>query len=167
MDADSVVLEGVLAERDSWRADNCSVGRALEVIGTRSAMLIMREAFYGARRFEEFSHRVGITETVAAARLRELTDAGLFVRTPYREPGQRTRHEYRLTDMGRDVLPAVLALMQWGDRYLSTVEGGPLRLTHRDCGAEIQAEVRCAAGHEVAIDEISVRARRGRPTRAD
>src|SRR6266568_2527399 len=88
------------ATRDSWDMTRCSVARALGVVGTRSAMLIMREAFYGARRFDEFARRVGVTDAVAAERLRELVAAGLLEKRPYKEPGQRTREEYRLTTMG-------------------------------------------------------------------
>lgn len=126
------------------------------VIGTRSAMLLMREAYYGTRRFDEFTKRVGITEAVAAKRLRELVDAGLLERTPYRAPGQRTRHEYQLTPMGRDLLPAALALMQWGDRYLSEDQRGPLALRHARCGAPVRVEVLCQDGHEVPLNELSI-----------
>ena len=76
---DAVRLTGVLEDRDAWRATHCSIGRAMEVVGTRSAMLILREAYYGTTRFDDFASRVGITEAVASARLKELTEAGLFV----------------------------------------------------------------------------------------
>jgi DNA-binding HxlR family transcriptional regulator len=157
----SAVLEDRLADRTGWSAgDRCSIHRAMQVVGTRSAMLIMREAFYGTRRFDDFAQRVGITEAVAAKRLRELVEAGLLERTPYQEPGQRTRHEYRLTGMGRDLVPAALALMQWGDRYLADEPGGPLGLRHTGCGADVAVEIRCAEGHEVPLEEISVGVRR-------
>jgi len=97
MDGEVARLEGVLAQRDTWTAAQCSIDRAMRAIGNRSTLLLLREAFYGARRFDEFARRVGITEAVAAARLRELVDIGVFERQPYQEPGQRTRHEYRLT----------------------------------------------------------------------
>src|SRR6478609_8756858 len=161
MTSGTVALEGPLSDRSTWSArGRCSIGRAMQVIGTRSAMLLMREAFYGTRRFDDFATRVGITEAVAAKRLRELVDAGLLVRTPYQEPGQRTRHEYVLTDMGRDLAPAALALMQWGDTYLADEPGGPLALTHDGCGATVAVDVRCTEGHEVPLEEIGVRVRR-------
>jgi DNA-binding HxlR family transcriptional regulator len=156
MDAAHLSLTGTLGDRDSWRADRCSMDRAFGVLGTRSAVLILREAFYGATRFEEFVRRVRITEAVAAARLRELVEAGLLERTPYREPGSRTRHEYLLTGPGQEVLPVLLALMQWGDRHLTGADGPPLLLTHTGCGARVSVEVRCASGHEVALGEITV-----------
>src|SRR3954462_5285654 len=100
METGTVQLQGPLANRGAWRATRCSIDRALNVVGTRSALLLMREAYYGTRRFDDFAERVGITEAVAASRLRELVDAGLLERRPYREAGQRTRHEYVLTPMG-------------------------------------------------------------------
>lgn len=160
MDDGVASLEGPLADRSVWSAvGTCSIERALHVVGTRSAMLLMREAFYGTRRFDDFAERVGITEAVAAKRLRELVEAGLLERTPYREPGQRTRHEYRLTGMGRDLLPVVLGLMEWGDRYLSDDRRGPLALAHTACGAPAHVEVRCDAGHAVPLHELGVRVR--------
>jgi DNA-binding HxlR family transcriptional regulator len=166
MAEDTVVLEGVLAQLDDWPRTRCSIDAALSVLGTRSAMLILREAYYGARRFDEFVSRVGVTEAVAAARLRELTEAGLLRREPYREPGQRTRQAYRLTTMGLDLLPALMALAQWGDTYLSGPVGPPLLWRHAGCGEPVRAEVRCAAGHEVPVGELAVRpARRKRTPR--
>ncbi|MFD4180543.1 winged helix-turn-helix transcriptional regulator [Rhodococcus sp. NPDC058514] len=154
----AIHLEGVLADRGAWRATRCSIGKAMEVIGTRSAILIMREAYYGTTRFDDFAARVGITEAVAAARLRELAAAGLLERSPYREPGQRTRHEYLLTEMGRDLLPAVLALMQWGDKYLQGGRGGPLALVEDGTGDPVRVEVRSNAGRELELEDLRVRA---------
>jgi DNA-binding HxlR family transcriptional regulator len=155
---DAVVLEGVLARSADWPRTRCSIDAALSVVSTRTAMLILREAYYGARRFEEFVSRVGVTEAVAAARLRELTEAGVLRREPYQEPGQRTRQAYRLTKMGLDLLPALVALAQWGDTYLAGPAGPPLLWRHADCGEPVRAEVRCAAGHEVPVGELAVRA---------
>src|SRR3954471_7184934 len=111
-------LTGSLVPRASWTADRCTLAKTLEVISTRSAFLILREAFYGTTRFDDFAERVGISEPVAAARLRELVEHGLLMREDYREPGQRTRRQYRLTEKGADLFPALAALMQWGDRWL-------------------------------------------------
>ena len=87
----AVRLTGALDPREGWTAERCTIAKALEVVSTRSAFLILREAFYGTTRFDEFAERVGISEPVAAARLRELVDEGLLEREDYREPGQRTR----------------------------------------------------------------------------
>jgi DNA-binding HxlR family transcriptional regulator len=155
-------LTGALADRDAWTAERCSIGKALEIVGTRSAMLIMREAAYGTRRFDQFARRVGITEAVAAARLKDLVAAGLLSRQPYREPGSRTRDEYVLTDMGRDLMPALFALMQWGDRYLQGERGPRVELVHANCGEPLGVETRCGAGHVVALTETELRVRRHR-----
>src|SRR5271154_7537834 len=105
------LLQGVLADRDAWSAvGECSIEKTMSVLGTKSAVLIRREAYYGTTRFDDFARRVGIAESIAAARLRDLVDAGLLDRRPYQEPGQRTRYEYVLTEAGEDLLPVVVAL---------------------------------------------------------
>lgn len=159
-------LTGALDPREGWTADRCSIGRAFEVVSTRSAFLILREAFYGTARFDDFAERVGISEPVAAARLRELVEHGLLEREPYREPGQRTRHRYRLTEKGAGLFPALAALMQWGDRWLDD-RGGPVHLHHRDCGERVAVELRCAAGHAVGPGDVDLRLSRSRAAGRD
>jgi DNA-binding HxlR family transcriptional regulator len=122
----------------------------------------MREAFYGTSRFDDFVERAEVSEPVAAARLRELVGEGLLVREPYREPGQRTRHRYRLTAKGADLLPVLLALMQWTERWLDDGAGDALALRHRDCGERVGVELRCAADHEVAMGELDLTLDRAR-----
>ena len=161
MSTSAVRLTGALDPREGWKAERCTIAKALEVVSTRSALLILREAFYGTTRFDDFAERVGISEPVAAARLRELVDQGLLEREDYRDPGQRTRQQYRLTEKGADLFPVLVALMQWGDRWLDD-RGGPIELLHRDCGEPIGLELRCAAGHEVDTGEIDVARRRSR-----
>jgi DNA-binding HxlR family transcriptional regulator len=149
------LLQGVLADRDAWTAvGHCSIEKTMSALGTKSAMLIMREAYYGTTRFDDFAHRVGITKAAAAARLAELVDLGLLTRQPYREPGQRTRDEYVLTEAGTDFMPVVLAMFEWGQRHLPGRH--PLLLTHLGCGADATVEVRCAEGHPVPPDELGI-----------
>ena len=152
-------LTGPLDPREGWSASRCSIGRAMQVVGTRSAFLLLREAFYGTTRFDDFAERVGISQPVAAARLKELVDEGLLEREPYQQPGQRTRMQYRLTDKGAELFPALAALMQWGDRWL-----GPagVELRHRDCGAEAHTELRCTEGHRLAVEDLDLVARPAR-----
>ena len=156
----AVRLTGTLDPRDSWSADRCTIARSLDVLGTRSAFLILREAFYGTGRFDDFAERAQISEPVAAARLRELVEQGLLEREDYREPGQRTRQRYRLTEKGADLFPALVALMQWGDRWLDE-RGSPVELRHRDCEEQVEVKLMCAAGHEVRPGEVDL-ARRPR-----
>jgi DNA-binding HxlR family transcriptional regulator len=158
MDA-AVRMTGVLEPRSAWTAERCTIAGTLEVIGTRSAFLLLREAFYGTTRFDDFARRAGISEAVAAARLRELVEHGLLEREDYREPGQRTRQRYKLTEKGADLLPALAALMQWGDRWLDE-RGGPVELRHRDCGERVGVQLRCAAGHQVRSGELDLARRR-------
>ena len=149
------VLQGRLADRDAWSAvGECPIERTMALLGTKSAVLIMREAYYGTTRFEDFWRRVGVTKAAASARLTELVDAGLLARRPYKEPGQRSRDEYVLTDAGLDFMPVVWAMFEWGQRHLPRPT--PLRLAHADCGAEATVEIRCERGHHVPADELVV-----------
>lgn len=152
----AAVMEGHLADLNSWDPTGCSIARTLEIIGTRSAILILREAYYGNRRFDSFASRVGITDAAAAKQLRKLTDAGLLEKRPYRENGQRTRHEYILTQNGLDLLPAVVALWQWGDKYLQPGPAPLLRFDTRT-GEPVRVELRAADGAEVDIDHLGIR----------
>ena len=152
-------MTGRLEPRGAWTADRCTIAKTLDVLTTRSAFILLREAFYGTTRFDEFVERAGISEAVTAARLRELVDDGLLEREDYREPGQRTRQRYRLTDKGADLFPALVALMQWGDRWLDD-RGGPVELRHRGCGEAVAVELRCAAGHSVTPDELDLAVRK-------
>ena len=153
----TVHLAGALNPRDGWTAERCSIAGALEVVSARSAFLILREAFYGSTRFDDFAERAGISEPVVAARLRVLVQEGLLEREPYREPGQRTRQRYRLTSKGAELFPVLAALMQWGDRWLEPPSGVELR--HRGCGEAVGVQLRCAADHLVAADELELAAR--------
>ncbi len=158
------VLQGPLVDRDTWSAvGRCPIEKTMAVIGTKSAMLILREAYYGTTRFDDFARRVGITKAATAARLAELVDAGLLTRQPYREPGQRVRDEYVLTPAGTELMPVVWSMFEWGRRHLSN--DSRLRLTHLDCGADATVEIRCAEGHLVPPAELGVELKRkGSPT---
>ena len=92
---------------------------------------------------------------MAAARLRELVDAGLLARVPYQDPGQRSRLGYELTEQGADLFPTLVALMQWGDRWLAP-NGGPVVLAHHRCGAPVRAELHCANGHAVESGDLDL-----------
>ncbi|MEO3794883.1 helix-turn-helix domain-containing protein [Nonomuraea sp. B10E15] len=136
--------------RMGLRADNCSIERTLDIVGEKWTFLVLREAFSGVRRFADMQAITGAPRQVLSARLARLVDEGLLRKEPYREPGQRQRDEYRLTDKGRDLYPLMVALMHWGDKYLTGEEGPPVRLTHRGCGAPVELQFRCEDGHEVS-----------------
>lgn len=132
-----------------WSVENCTIGRALEVASDRWLFVVLREVFQGIRRFDDLTVRTGIPRQVLTDRLKRLVESGLLKRVPYREPGQRSRFEYRLTQQGLDFYPILIALQEWGNRYLADPEGPPLVFVHRDCGEPVELVVRCSAGHEV------------------
>jgi DNA-binding HxlR family transcriptional regulator len=151
----ALAFEGPLADRTTWQAEDCSIAKAMDAVGNRSAILLLREAYYGTTRFDDFVERVGITEAVVAARLKQLVQLGILEKRPYQEPGKRTRHEYTLTPMGLDLLPAVLALMQWADKHLQP-EGGPLRVVDRETGNPVTLRPRSESGRSLDLDDLAI-----------
>lgn len=147
-----------MLERSRYASDNCPAARTLAVVGERWTLLILREAFYGQRRFEDLQRTLGVARNLLATRLATLVEHGLLERRPYKEPGSRERFEYRLTERGIDLFPILLALMEWGDRHLGDEEGTPVIVQHRDCGAQIHLDITCEAGHTglTARDTIPV-----------
>jgi DNA-binding HxlR family transcriptional regulator len=134
----------------SWDRSRCSVAGTLAVIGEKWSLLVLREAFFGVRRFADFERNLGAPKAVLTGRLGTLVEQGILDRVPYQAEGARVRHEYRLTAKGRDLYPTLVALMTWGDRWLAEDGPPPLELEHRDCGASVHLELRCEAGHLVA-----------------
>ena len=134
-------------DRFRYSAENCSIRRTLDVVGEKWTLLVLREAFYGVRRFEDLHRALGCARNILSARLETLVEEGILCREPYREPGRRVRFEYRLTDKGFELFPALVALMQWGDDWTADAAGPAVLLSHRDCGAAVRAELRCAEGH--------------------
>jgi DNA-binding HxlR family transcriptional regulator len=140
-----------------WSAENCTVGRAMEILGEKWTVLVLRECFLGIRRFEDMRVRTAIPRQVLTNRLATLVEQGLLRRQPYQEPGARVRDEYRLTDKGLDLYPVLAAILAWGDKYLGDPAGASLELTHRDCGEPVQVEFRCSEGHHVRPREVRPR----------
>jgi DNA-binding HxlR family transcriptional regulator len=134
-----------------WTLDfdpaNCTIGATIGMIGEKWTFLVLREVFNGVRRFGDMQRRTGAPRQVLSDRLARLVGQGLLRKVPYREHGQRSRHEYRLTEKGLDLYPVLVALMEWGDRYAADPAGPPALLTHRDCGEPVRLQLTCAAGH--------------------
>ena len=128
-------------ERKSFAQMDCSVAQCLEVIGEWWSMLIIRDAFLGVSRFEEFQKHLGISRNILGDRLNSLVDAGVLEREPYcaRPP----RDEYKLTPKGRDLWPVLTAMRNWGDDYAAP-SGPPLELIHRSCGEVTHPEMVCS-----------------------
>ena len=109
-----------------WSIDTCTIGRAMEILGEKWTVVVLREVFNGVRRFDDMRERTGIPRQVLANRLASLVENGLLRREPYREPGARERHEYRLTRKGFDIYPVLIAVQAGGVRYLVDPGGAPL-----------------------------------------
>lgn len=129
--------------------EQCSVQRTLAVIGEKWTMLLIRDCANGVHRFDDFRRHVGLSEAVLADRLRTLVANGIFETREYQEPGQRRRREYRLTEKGWDLFPALVALMQFGNKHLADGGEPGWRVQHKACGHHVVAEVRCSHDHEV------------------
>jgi DNA-binding HxlR family transcriptional regulator len=137
----------------TYESQTCSVARTLELVGERWTLLIIRDAFLGVRRFGDFAERLGVARNVLQDRLERLVEAGILTKVPYQE--RPLRHEYRLTDMGRDLWPAIVALLQFGDKHLTTESGPPMLLLHRGCGGELDDRRFCqACGAAVELADV-------------
>jgi DNA-binding HxlR family transcriptional regulator len=132
-----------------WSVDNCTIQRALQEMGDRWSLIVLREVFQGVRRFDDLTVRTAIPRQVLTARLRRLVEADILKRVPYQEPGQRARSEYRLTAKGLDLYPVFVALRAWGEAYLVDPDGPPMLFVHRDCGEPVELGMRCSDGHEI------------------
>ena len=128
---------------------NCAIGAALDILGERSTFLVLREAFNGVRRFDDMQRRTGMPRQVLSLRLARLVAEGLLRKVPYRQAGQRSRYEYRLTEKGLDLYPLLVALMEWGDRHALGTVGPQVLLRHRDCGEPVRLQLSCEAGHVI------------------
>jgi DNA-binding HxlR family transcriptional regulator len=128
--------------RASFRDMNCSVAQSLEVIGEWWTLLIVRDAFFGVTRFEEFQSRLGIARNILATRLETLVAAGILERRVYEEA--RGRSDYVLTEKGRALWPVLTALRQWGDDWLVGEGNEPIEMVHRTCGQRARAEMVCS-----------------------
>ena len=124
-----------------YESQNCSAARALELVGERWSLLILRNAaFAGQTRFSEFERRLGIAPNILASRLDGFVKAGLMEVRPNED--HKRQNEYVLTEMGRDFVPAIVALTSWGDRW-SAPNGPPIIYEHGACLSEIRMELRC------------------------
>jgi DNA-binding HxlR family transcriptional regulator len=138
---------------------NCSIARTLDVVGERWTLLVLRDAFNGVRRFEDFAIRLPIARNVLTTRLRRLVAHGILSRERYQE--RPVRYEYRLTAKGQDLYPVLIGLLRWGDRYLAGEAGPPLEVVHRACGHPVAAAVICSGCGETVAARDARGARSG------
>ncbi len=128
-------------QRTSFADMHCSVAQCLEVVGDWWSLLIVRDAFLGVRRFDDFQARLGISRNILNQRLTKLVDDGVLARVPYQDNPPRSN--YRLTDKGRDLWHVLTAMRQWGDRWAAP-EGPPLKMRHAACGRVVKAVAVCS-----------------------
>jgi DNA-binding HxlR family transcriptional regulator len=152
------LITSVPVKRTPFSDWPCSIARSMDLLGDWWTPLVLRDAFFGVKRFEDFQRDLGIGRNVLTQRLHRLVDEGLFERVPYQE--HPVRHEYVLTDKGRDFMPVLMAMSAWGDRWLSAPEGPPITFTHKSCAHPTEAHVVCSHCGE-SIVYGGVRASRG------
>lgn len=144
----------------------CSVARTVDILGDWWTPLVLREAYVGTRRFDAFQRNLGISRNILTQRLNRMVDEGVLTRRPYQE--RPLRHEYVLTDKGRDLFPVIAAMKTWGDRWLAGDDGPPLTYHHVPCDHDMDAEVVCSHCRErLDVRQVRARPNPGWPTPAD
>ena len=142
---------------DSLADENCSLARTLAVIGDRWTLLVLRDAFLRVRRFEDFENSLRIARRVLSERLALLVEHGILAKVPYQE--RPTRYEYRLTDKGLDLYPALISLVHWGDKHTATKDGPPVIHRHLKCGHDFRSVLTCSeCAKPVHAREVAARA---------
>ncbi|HEX6422899.1 MAG TPA: helix-turn-helix domain-containing protein [Acidimicrobiales bacterium] len=132
-------------QRTSFRDVNCSIAQCLEAVGEWWSMLIVRDAFFGVTRFDDFQARLGVSRNVLNRRLHHLVAEGVLERVPYQD--HPPRYDYVLTRKGRDLWVVLTAMREWGDRWAAPA-GPPVEMVHRTCGQRVRMEPVCSACHE-------------------
>jgi DNA-binding HxlR family transcriptional regulator len=139
----------------TYEDQQCSIARTLEIVGERWTLLVLRDAFLGIRRFDDFQRDLGVARNVLADRLARLVDEGILEKRRYQERPER--FEYRLTDKGRELWSVIYALAYWGDQHAAP-DGPPRLFLHRDCGGTINDRRICErCGAELDVRDVEVR----------
>lgn len=145
----------------------CSIARTLSVVGERWTLLVLRDCFLGLKRFDDFQSDLGISPHLLSTRLAKLVEHGILERRTYQQHPRR--HEYRLTEKGRDLYPVIASLLRWGDRWMWDGERPSVELVHRGCGQHTTPVLACSACGE-PLDARAVEPRvdpSARPTRRE
>ena len=133
----------------------CSIARAMEVVGDRWSILLLREAYYGTKRFDEFQYYLGVAPNILSTRLKKFVDLGMMTRVPLPEHGGR--FEYTLTQKGRDFFPTYLALKKWGDDWLAEPAGPQVVFRDRDSGRQIEYPALLSArGQPLQLEDVEI-----------
>lgn len=143
---------------EDLKDQECSVARTLAVIGDRWTLMILSDCFLGAKRFEEFRERLGLSKSVLNNRLKSLEDNGILERIPYQQ--NPVRVEYKLTKKGRDLSPIIFTIVNWGDKYYAGEAGPPILYRHTQCGHDFEPVLSCSdCGEKIRSCEIDMRTR--------
>ena len=141
-------------QRTSFAGMRCSLARGLELIGDWWSPLIIRDLFLDVARFDELVEDLGISRNLLTSRLNALVSNGIVERKAYQR--RPTRYKYGLTEAGRDLVPAILALTAWGDRWAQPKEGSPILFVHNTCGHQFQPQVTCSeCGDVIRADTVT------------
>ncbi|MFJ9780400.1 winged helix-turn-helix transcriptional regulator [Amycolatopsis sp. NPDC101161] len=151
-------------KRTSFAKWPCSIARTMDLLGDWWTPLVLRDAFYGVRRFDEFQQALGIARNTLADRLKRLVEEGLLEKVAYQS--EPVRYDYVLTEKGRDFYPVLLAMTRWGDKWLAAEAGPPITVHHLACGHDTHAEIVCAECREpMTPDDTRMRRGPGFPSR--
>jgi DNA-binding HxlR family transcriptional regulator len=143
-------------QRTSFAEMHCSIGRTLDVVGEWWTLLIVRDVNIGLRRFDDIAENLGISRNLLAGRLSHLVTRGILERRQYQD--RPPRYEYHLTEAGWDLVPVLMAMIAWGDKWVTAPGGPPATLVHKACGAEFTPTVSCSeCGNPVTAKTITVR----------
>jgi DNA-binding HxlR family transcriptional regulator len=144
-------------QRNSWADANCPLARSVDLIGEWGSLLILREAFAGISRFDDFQKKIGISRSLLTTRLKKLVDGGVLERRPIASDAKR--QEYVLTEKGEDLFTMIIALRQWGDRWLFPKDRYPAdMLDNRDQSPLAPIEVRSVKGRKVTVANLTLKA---------
>ena len=149
-----------LSHRSPVPLNICHLAKAIEVVGDRWTLLILRSAMFGVRRFDDFQQELSIPRTVLSGRLKALTDHGLLEKRAYKVEGKRARPEYLMTEKSKSLQPVLIALTQWSDDWLADGATPPMGFTHAGTRQRVKAAFIDEDGREVAADQMRLSLRR-------
>lgn len=131
----------------------CSIARTLSILGDRWTMLILRNAFMGMRRFDDFQQNLGVTRHVLSERLKRLVEHGILAKAPYFD--RQERFEYRLTDKGLELYPILLSMAKWADKWMDEGQGAPIQYVHKSCNKPFKPVLVCSeCGEEIHARQV-------------
>lgn len=149
-----------LSRKSPVPPSDCNLARAIELIGDRWTLLILRSALYGVRRFDDFQSELGTPRTILSGRLKSLVEAGLLEKRIYKVEGRRARPEYVLTEKGEALRPVLIALTQWGDAWIGAESQPPISFMDMKSRKPVHNAFVSEDGREVPMDNVRIVLRR-------